>query len=82
MTATIFANGGQPYIAGQMATTLYIASGSIVDWVYGDRAITSLTIELRDTGTTGFVLPPEQIRLVLRMFLLRLISLKRLHLVA
>ena len=61
MTATIFANGGQPYIAGQMATTLYIASGSIVDWVYGDRAITSLTIELRDTGTTGFVLPPEQI---------------------
>lgn len=61
MSATILANGGQPYIAGQVATTLYIASGSIIDWVYGDRAITSLTIELRDTGTTGFVLPPEQI---------------------
>ena len=38
-------------------------TGSSVDYIYGPgKADWSYTIELRDTGNFGFVLPPDQIR--------------------
>jgi hypothetical protein len=58
---TIFANGGQTYVAGPIGPTLYLASGNVVDWAYGARDALAYTIELRDTGKFGFVLPPDQI---------------------
>jgi len=39
---------------------LYPAAGTCSDWFY-DQGVYSYTIELRDTGAFGFVLPPEQI---------------------
>lgn len=42
---------------------LYVTTGSAPDHVYSvGQAKFSYTIELRDTGETGFVLPPNQIR--------------------
>lgn len=52
---------GKTYIGGPSYTTIYPASGVVPDWVYGARGVPGWTIELRDTGQTGFVLPPEQI---------------------
>jgi murein tripeptide amidase MpaA len=52
---------GKQYVAGPVSTTLYQASGASVDWTYGERGAWSFTIELRDTGQYGFLLPPEQI---------------------
>ena len=40
---------------------LYPAAGDSSDWYYGQLGATSFTVELRDTGNFGFVLPPEQI---------------------
>ena len=38
------------------------ASGTFMDWTYGDRGALSLTVELRpEGGPNGFVLPPDQI---------------------
>jgi len=51
------------YRPGSVGSILYIASGSAVDFGYGTLGIVhSYTIELRDTGQYGFVLPPNQIR--------------------
>ncbi|MEO0483869.1 MAG: M14 family zinc carboxypeptidase [Planctomycetota bacterium] len=44
----------------QQSVDLYPASGTCSDWFY-DQGVYSYTIELRDTGSFGFVLPPEQI---------------------
>lgn len=53
---------GKLYQAGPINPTLYAASGSSVDWVYGDRGIVGMTIELRPTDfVPGFELPPEEI---------------------
>jgi carboxypeptidase T len=44
---------------------LYAAAGTMSDWMYGEAAALSYTIELRPGGpggARGFVLPPEQIR--------------------
>lgn len=41
--------------------SLYPASGTLMDWAYGEHGISSFVIELRPRGGTGFVLPPEQI---------------------
>jgi carboxypeptidase T len=41
---------------------LYPASGTMMDWMYGEASALSYTIELRPKGGSGFVLPPEQIR--------------------
>lgn len=53
--------GGAPFTHGPTASTLYVASGGAADWTVGDRDIAGLTIELRDTGTFGFILPPDRI---------------------
>lgn len=52
---------GMYYEPGPICLTLYQASGGSVDWAYGTAGRTGYTIELRDTGADGFVLPPEQI---------------------
>jgi hypothetical protein len=61
MADAIFDVHQVPYVAGPIGPTLYLASGSAVDWVYGDQGVFSYTIELRDTGEFGFILPADQI---------------------
>lgn len=39
-----------------------LAPGGSDDWAYDLGIKYSFTIELRDTGTYGFLLPPEEIR--------------------
>ncbi|XP_023166118.1 zinc carboxypeptidase [Drosophila hydei] len=50
------------YVHGSTASVLYVASGSSVDWVFNelDKKV-GFTIEFRDKGKFGFVLPPAQI---------------------
>ncbi|XP_017853984.2 zinc carboxypeptidase [Drosophila busckii] len=50
------------YVHGSTATVLYVASGSSVDWAYNelDKKV-GFTIEYRDKGRFGFLLPPAQI---------------------
>ncbi len=52
---------GASYTAGPIASTLYIASGSAVDHAYGAHGVPSYTIEVRDTGSYGFVMPASEI---------------------
>jgi len=52
---------GQLYRVGSAAAILYVASGNMMDWVFGVRGALSITYELRDTGQYGFLLPPDQI---------------------
>ncbi|XP_053958408.1 zinc carboxypeptidase-like [Anastrepha ludens] len=50
------------YTYGTSATSMYFTSGSTRDWVYNTQGIRlSYTIEFRDTGRFGFILPPIQI---------------------
>ncbi|KAM0726995.1 Zinc carboxypeptidase A 1 [Formica fusca] len=53
---------GTEYVTGNIAETIYVATGSTCDYikgVYGKRL--SYTYELRDQGRYGFLLPPDQI---------------------
>ncbi|KAI4499911.1 hypothetical protein M0802_005167 [Mischocyttarus mexicanus] len=53
---------GTAYRTGNVAETIYIATGSSVDWVKGTlRKQISYTYELRDRGRYGFLLPANQI---------------------
>ncbi|XP_034483135.1 zinc carboxypeptidase [Drosophila innubila] len=53
---------GTVFTYGSSATTLYAVSGSGKEWAYGVKNITiPYTIELRDKGELGFLLPPEDI---------------------
>uniref|UniRef100_W8BDX3 Zinc carboxypeptidase A 1 n=1 Tax=Ceratitis capitata TaxID=7213 RepID=W8BDX3_CERCA len=53
---------GTEYTYGTSATSMYYTSGSTRDWVYNEQGIRiSYTIEFRDTGRYGFILPPIQI---------------------
>ncbi|KAG9509131.1 hypothetical protein GZH46_02358, partial [Fragariocoptes setiger] len=53
---------GTRYKVGASASILYTASGTASDWAYEKAHIKySYTIELRDTGTHGFLLPRSQI---------------------
>ncbi|XP_061400996.1 zinc carboxypeptidase-like [Musca vetustissima] len=50
------------YVHGSTATVLYVTAGSSVDWVYNDLDVKiGYTIEFRDKGRYGFILPPVQI---------------------
>ncbi|RMF85415.1 MAG: hypothetical protein D6744_01440, partial [Planctomycetota bacterium] len=60
MAAAILAVHGQTYV-DQVSWMLYPAAGTMPDWVYDTTGALSWTIELRDTGTFGFVLPANQI---------------------
>ncbi|XP_071555610.1 zinc carboxypeptidase-like [Temnothorax nylanderi] len=53
---------GTSYVTGNIAETIYIATGSSVDYVKGVlRKPIAYTYELRDKGRYGFLLPPNQI---------------------
>lgn len=61
--AAIEANSGLTYRVGQSADLLGATAGCSDDWAKGSLGIKfAYTIELRDTGAHGFVLPPEQIQ--------------------
>ncbi len=62
MRQLILGVSGKNYTAGPANTTIYPVSGGSIDWTYGVRDVFSFTFELRDTGTYGFLLPPDQIR--------------------
>lgn len=50
------------YTVGNSATTLYAASGGSDDWAKAILKIKyTFTVELRDTGKHGFVLPSRYI---------------------
>ncbi|XP_053546423.1 carboxypeptidase O [Bombina bombina] len=50
------------YTVGSSSVILYNNSGSSADWAADQKIRISYTIELRDNGTYGFQLPPEQIK--------------------
>ncbi|XP_009915530.1 carboxypeptidase B2 [Haliaeetus albicilla] len=50
------------YTPGAGAQTIYLAPGGSDDWAYDLGIKYSFTIELRDTGTYGFLLPPREIK--------------------
>jgi len=64
----VLESGGVPYTS-QKSIDLYTTTGTASDWFYDDEAsATNLgfraagyTIELRDTGRYGFLLPPSEI---------------------
>lgn len=56
------AAGGSVYTVGNSASLLYAASGGSDDWAKAMQKIKyTYTIELRDKGTHGFVLPARYI---------------------
>jgi murein tripeptide amidase MpaA len=61
MAAAIQAVHGKVYTPGPWYSALYPSSGVMIDWMYFRRDAMSWTMELRDTGLFGFILPPEQI---------------------
>ncbi|PYZ99327.1 hypothetical protein A6K26_009850 [Gammaproteobacteria bacterium 2W06] len=53
---------GTTYDIGSSTNVLYAAAGGSDDWAKGEGNVKySYTVELRDTGNYGFVLPPDQI---------------------
>ena len=61
MQTSIQSVEGHKYAYGEGAPTLYAASGGSADWSHFSGIDISYTIELRDTGNYGFVLPESQI---------------------
>jgi len=60
--AAIKQKHGQTYREGSIYTIIYPASGSSADWAYDTAKVTyPYGVELRDTGTYGFLLPASQI---------------------
>lgn len=60
--AELTAVHGTRYEVGCIPCLLYIASGGSLDWALGEAGIPySYGMELRDTGSNGFILPPDQI---------------------
>ncbi|KZV74175.1 peptidase M14 [Peniophora sp. CONT] len=56
---------GAAFTTGSLCETLYKAGGNVVDWMYKILGVRwSFAVHLRDTGTYGFMLPPEWIRVV------------------
>lgn len=54
---------GTSFTAGSLCQLTYKAPGNVVDHMYAEAGIKySYAVHLRDTGTYGFLLPPEWIR--------------------
>lgn len=60
MVAAIYSVHAVTYTP-QPCHKLYLCSGICTDWVYDGAGALSWTIELRDKGQYGFILPPGQI---------------------
>ncbi|XP_066599613.1 uncharacterized protein [Prorops nasuta] len=53
---------GTKYVTGNIAETIYVATGGSIDWIKGVlKKQIVYTYELRDQGKYGFLLPPNQI---------------------
>ncbi|XP_062990698.1 carboxypeptidase A1-like [Elgaria multicarinata webbii] len=52
---------GTKYTYGSIINGIYQASGGTIDWTYNQGIKYSYTFELRDKGTSGFLLPAKQI---------------------
>ncbi|KAK5901755.1 hypothetical protein CesoFtcFv8_007084 [Champsocephalus esox] len=52
---------GTRYKVGSICNIIYQASGGSIDWSYDEGIKYSFAFELRDTGKSGFLLPPTQI---------------------
>ncbi|KAB7497328.1 Carboxypeptidase A1 [Armadillidium nasatum] len=52
---------GTQYEYGPVSTTIYPAASTTVDFGYDNGVTYSYTLELRDTGVHGFLLPEDQI---------------------
>ncbi|KAF2368759.1 Peptidase M14 carboxypeptidase A [Trinorchestia longiramus] len=61
MSNAIRSVNGQKYVVGGAAEVLYPAAGGSDDWVSSLGVPYSFTLELRDTGSKGFILPASQI---------------------
>ena len=58
----LFDTHGKHYDAGCIPCVLYTASGTSLDWALGVAGVPYVySIELRDTGIYGFLLPPSEI---------------------
>ncbi|ENN78585.1 hypothetical protein YQE_04953, partial [Dendroctonus ponderosae] len=69
---------GTEYVWGNIAETIYIASGSSMDWVKGEFEVPiAYTYELRDRGLHGFILPADQILPTAEETLVSLLSIFR-----
>ncbi|KAF8326827.1 uncharacterized protein EI90DRAFT_3156418 [Cantharellus anzutake] len=54
---------GVSMITGAACEVLYSAPGSVLDWAYSEAGVKfTYSISLRDTGTYGYLLPPQLIR--------------------
>ncbi|GAB0191670.1 carboxypeptidase O [Grus japonensis] len=60
--AALMGKHGTSYEVGSTSSILYSNSGSSRDWAHMIGIPFSYTFELRDKGTHGFVLPPDQIQ--------------------
>ena len=53
---------GKTYTVGNIANTIYVASGSSVDWVKGElRVPYTFVMELRHKRNMGMLVPPSEI---------------------
>lgn len=59
--ADMLSSLGAQHHFGTGGSFIGVASGIMPDWMFGQRGVFSWTIELRDTGEFGFLLPADQI---------------------
>ncbi|TSK98395.1 Carboxypeptidase A6 [Bagarius yarrelli] len=55
--SALYSAYGVRYRYGPASTTLYVSSGSSIDWAYRNGIPYAFAFELRDTGHYGFLLP-------------------------
>ncbi|KAG7317646.1 hypothetical protein KOW79_018681 [Hemibagrus wyckioides] len=55
--SALYSAYGVRYRYGPASTTLYVSSGSSIDWAYKNGISYAFAFELRDTGHYGFLLP-------------------------
>ena len=60
MSQAILRSSKQVYTS-DIAAGMYISTGTCEDWFYDKADMLGFTIELRDRGQFGFLLPKEQI---------------------
>ncbi|KAK5898596.1 hypothetical protein CgunFtcFv8_015998 [Champsocephalus gunnari] len=59
--SALYSAYGVRYRYGPASTTLYVSSGSSIDWAYRNGISYAFAFELRDTGYYGFLLPESLI---------------------